>query len=159
MNKPFYIFLDIDGVLNNEIYTINQAILNKTRYFCSSVPFDVRNIQALKYLIDNINEDVNIIISSTWRLDKDDMLIASTRLQEYGIKIKGKTSSNVTMRGEEIDSYCKKHKITDNYLIIDDDNDMLEHQLSHFIHCNSLVGLTALDAVNGLKLLRKEEVK
>lgn len=158
MKDKFFIFLDVDGVLNNQTYTIHQAILNNTRYFCSSVPFDDRSLQALKYLVNNINKDVNIIISSTWRLDDTDMSILSARLKEYGLRVQDKTSNKVLTRGEEIDYYCKEHNISDNYLIIDDDTDMLKHQLNNFIHCNSLIGFTALDAENALKLIRKENV-
>jgi hypothetical protein len=45
-------------------------------------------------------------------------------------------------RGEEIEDYLNKHTEVENYCIIDDDSDMLEEQLSHFLRTNYHEGLT-----------------
>ena len=92
--KIFYIFLDIDGVLNNDNYTLLCYQRCKEPFFCSDVPFDNRNIEALMYLCNDLKQrryNVNIILSSTWRLRKEDMIIANSRLAQYGLNISDKS--------------------------------------------------------------------
>ena len=42
------------------------------------------------------------------------------------------------VRGDEIDKWLKEHPEYDDYLIFDDDSDMLPHQKDRFIHCDGI---------------------
>ncbi|CAA7537959.1 gp276 [Klebsiella phage vB_KoM-Pickle] len=125
------IFLDIDGVLNN------------MRCMKFGEHMDIECARHLRRIVNHANCD--IVISSTWRIGN-----STHNLREifypWGLyRIIGKTCTNFPhstgMRGDEIKAWidtfgCK------NYLILDDDTDMLSSQKEHFIKTDGFVGLT-----------------
>ena len=115
--QPLYIFLDVDGVLNN-----NAAFfLNKETIYVLSH----ENLVNYQYLYLNLKEhfDVHVILSSTWRKDKTGI----NKLLKYSKKYTGLKFEDMTddkwepSRTVEIKYYCDKHSIDyDNVLVIDD---------------------------------------
>lgn len=156
--KIFYIFLDIDGVLNNDNYTLLCYQRCKEPFFCSDVPFDNRNIEALMYLCNDLKQrryNVNIILSSTWRLRKEDMVIANSRLAQYGLNISDKTPYINQNRGLEIKEFLKD-KVNYNFLIIDDESFDIENIFhNNFVKVNSSCGFTMEDVDTCLHLLNE----
>ena len=155
------IFLDIDGVLNcEEAYRAGECQYQewvwedgrKDHYqrFCSW------SKEWLNKLIEET--DAKIVISSTWRMSGIEFMKKVWELEEMKGEIIGITPSLRTKgihipRGMEIDYYLendlKFHHINwsreeqdrvirasgvENYIIIDDDSDMLYKQRHHFIH-------------------------
>lgn len=155
------IFLDIDGVLNCESAYRNGECQyqewiwedgRKDHYqrFC------VRSKELLNKLIDETG--AKIVISSTWRHSGIDFMKKVWEMEEMSGEIIGITPSmrakgyNIP-RGMEIKYYLendlKFHHINwdltiqqeymdksgiENYIIIDDDSDMLYNQRNHFVH-------------------------
>lgn len=150
------IFLDIDGVLNSEklakhlynkgikchgddgVYNfIDENVVNKLAQFCKTY-------------------DIKIVISSSWRhfyFDDTIKFIKEKRnkklhsLIPYIIgqtprlyKEKENGSSEQLCRGDEIQDYINIYHI-ENYVILDDDSDMLDSQLEHFIQTDYKDGL------------------
>ena len=140
------IFLDIDGVLNNEKHILLlYDLLGKNQYFklrqaCGNTPL---NYEACR-LVDELatETDAKIIISSTWRVSSEDIEFAQ---EQFINKFYAKTPILHTIRGEEIELFLKNHKEIDNYVIIDDDSDMLEKQLDHFVVIDRYNGFTLDD--------------
>lgn len=155
------IFLDIDGVLNCESAYRNGECQyqewiwedgRKDHYqrFC------VRSKELLNKLIDET--DAKIVISSTWRHSGIEFMKKVWNMEEMSGEIIGITPSLRTKglhipRGMEIQYYLendlKFHHINwdstvqqeymnksgvENYIIIDDDSDMLYGQRNHFVH-------------------------
>lgn len=155
------IFLDIDGVLNCEsAYKAGECQYQewvwedgrKDHYqrFC------VRSKNLLNKLIDETK--AKIVISSTWRMSGIEFMKKVWELEEMHGEIIGITPSMRTSgihipRGMEIDYYLEHdlnfnhinwdEKIqqeyidqsgVENYIIIDDDSDMLYNQRNHFVH-------------------------
>ena len=94
--KIFYIFLDIDGVLNNESYweECYKRHENGSIMSMNCFPFDPRCLNSLMSLYQELKSkdyDVRIILSSTWRLNPVDEAIVNSRLAEYGMFISGIT--------------------------------------------------------------------
>lgn len=132
MDKPtLYIFLDVDGVLNNtSAFKLNK----KTIYVLSH-----ENLIAYQHLIDNLREkyELKIILSSTWRMHKTGLNKLSKLSKKYdGLKFHDKTPNSHKRREDEIKSYCDIHKIDyNNILIIDDaqiNNELRERQLETY---------------------------
>ena len=155
------IFLDIDGVLNCENAYRNGECQyqewiwedgRKDHYqrFC------VRSKELLNKLIDETG--AKIVISSTWRHSGIEFMKKVWEMEEMSGEIIGITPSmrakgyNIP-RGMEIQYYLendlKFHHINwdliiqqeymdrsgiENYIIIDDDSDMLYNQRNHFVH-------------------------
>lgn len=142
------IFLDIDGVLNSEEFAC----------WCHEFPDFVReggsnwvDPNAVKMITSLCEEhDIKLVISSSWRLFDTTSTIEHfknyrdlTPLCKY---IVGVTPRNMDdriweSRGEEIQQYLNEHPEIENYVIVDDDNDMLESQKDHFVRCSYVFGL------------------
>ena len=160
MNNIKVIFLDIDGVLNSErlakqlynkgikchgddgVYNfIDENVVNKLVQFCK-----IYNIK--------------LVISSSWRHFYFDDTIKffqekrNKKLHSLIPYIIGQTprlykeketgSSEQLCRGDEIQYYIDTYHI-ENYVILDDDSDMLDSQLEHFIQTDYKYGLLDKD--------------
>lgn len=159
--KVFYIFLDIDGVLNNENYFWKCFNRHKIKGIMSMncFPFDpkcLENLMILNQHIQKIGYEVKIILSSTWRLNDIDTAIVNARLAEYGMRIYAKTiSSNSGNRGLEIKEFLNNNK-HDNFLILDDEIRDIENVFDkiHIICTNFNEGLTYEKMEEALKKIK-----
>lgn len=160
------IFLDIDGVLNTKWwYTQMDRNTPKDKY---GYAFDPNAVANLKRIIDETGAD--IVISSSWKSyglsELEDMW------QDRGLpgKLIGITPNSVSdemllnadldhmelfsIRGMEIKEWLSKNgKRVGNYVIIDDMDNMLPEQQSHFVQINSEVGISKDDVKNVIKIL------
>lgn len=151
------IFLDIDGVLNFETHYEN---VDKDIEY----PYNQFNYDAIKRL-NKICDETNakIVLSTSWRFDKDIINL----LRHVGITsdIIGKTkylveNHNETLthvdRGYEIQDYIDNNtECVDNYIIIDDDCDMLSHQLPHHVQTSWYDGLSETKMIEAINKLQK----
>ncbi len=123
------IFLDIDGVLN--IYC-----QDRDKFGCT---FHDHLVDNLESIIEKTG--AKIVISSSWRLDGKDAMMEmwkSRNLPGEVIDITPNLSYGAglntgTPRGKEIQEWLDNHPDVTNYVIIDDDVDMLPEQLSNFV--------------------------
>ena len=153
-----YIFLDCDGVLNNKRYIEKCYRRNGHKpmsMYCT--PFAPYN---LKNLAKNVRKTgANIVLTSTWRLDKEHMAVLRARLAEYGLKIYDQTSNFGMNRGAEISEWLKEHsKGKKSFVIIDDDTfDILPFfDRKYIIQTNTKYGLTFGDRIKAIKVLKGE---
>lgn len=93
---------------------------------------------------------MKICISSVWRnhfgtKDKCEPIWWDRALTDLGFKegtFAGVTGKRESCRGQEIQTWLDGRTDIENYAIIDDDSDILEHQFDHFFHCDGWFGLT-----------------
>jgi len=149
MNK--IIFLDIDGVMNSHtLWDKLEKEYEKTgiRHEELKDEIDHYSCIVLKEIIDST--DSKVVISSTWRLNYYDFL--KDFLSKYKIDVIDKTGRGCQecVRGNEILTWIKENeKITKcsyheykNYVILDDDSDMLYWQRDNFVQISGDLGLT-----------------
>lgn len=154
------IFLDIDGVLNNQNHIEKLVeLLGEEQYFqlnkdLGEMPFDYRSCKWLHKLIKET--DAEIILSSTWRMSKD-LIKGIEKFAE--IKIKDITPILQDIRGKEIQQYLDTHKEITNYVIIDDDTDMLKEQFAHFSKTNFMNGFTEQNYIECKNILQEGDDK
>ena len=144
------VFLDIDGVLNhgNE----KDRIKTKSGVVCGE------SIKILNELC--LRTGAKIVISSTWR--KDD-IPPEDSLRSAGLtaEVVGHTPVLNSCRGLEIEQWLKdnesvtgsKYYDFSNYVILDDDSDMLYNQRHNFLIIDGSVGLTESQAWHAEKIL------
>jgi len=183
------IFLDIDGVLNCENayrageckyqeWTCEDGKKDHYQRFCSW------NKDWLNRLISEIG--AKIIISSTWRHSGIEFMRKVWEMEEMHGEIIGITpnlrSTELSIpRGMEIAHYLKndlgfnhinwdstiqneymEKSGVENYIIIDDDSDMLYGQRNHFVHVlpspRNKDGFTKEHCELGLKILRQSVI-
>jgi len=144
------IFLDIDGVLNHNLY------YEKINYDKSDYPyskFDPEKIELLNTLIKNTG--AKIIISSTWRKNtqKEELeKIMQKRGFKYTIldftpKLSYNGNYGAVPRGCEIQVWIDKNiefnkRDSLKYVIFDDDSDMLLWQKESYFQVDGYCGLT-----------------
>lgn len=130
------LFLDIDGVLNNDS-SLSEGI--------HLIPEKIVMIRELC-----IELDLYIVISSSWRI-----LLTLNEIQKI-FRLLGFSCTNriidITrkskcgeLRGNQIEDWLLDNPQVHKYVIIDDDSDMLEYQKEQFIHINHHVGLCYKD--------------
>jgi hypothetical protein len=164
----YVIFLDIDGVLN----VISQGYDNYGSIFHQHL------VDNLKTIIDKTG--AYIVISSSWRTDGLDKLrllwksrnypgqiISTTPLSYFNEDLESNPNIEIC-RGHEIQYWLKNHPEVTNYVILDDDNDILESQLDHFVqtsenpdHEDSIdigYGLTKQCAKKAINILNNESL-
>lgn len=164
------IFLDFDGVLNshqsatfwhnkrdqdkweNELYAEWQGTLYEylALEFC---PIALSNVEELVR-----KTGAKIIVSSTWRLHNnvDDLknILAPAKIVADAVfdrtpRLPGKP------RGEEIKAWLDQHPEVDQYVIIDDDRDMLPEQQDNFVNTSPLHGFLFGDMLSAERILNK----
>lgn len=170
------VFLDIDGVLNHIDHYMRDnynEILNwPFNQFC---PDSI-------YLLNKITDKTGakIVVSSSWRQGKtvDELKELFKEVKITG-EVIDKTCSMIGVkgysipRGCEIEHWLKAHKFQRinfslekqkeyaekseifNYIILDDDSDMLYNQREHFIKTSRQCGLSDSDVDTAINILSK----
>lgn len=157
------IFLDIDGVLNSEeFFTIRTQNCRYDEY--RKAGYDTKMSRALCNLdglpIANLNflisqTGAKIVVSSTWRSEDPWLqeVFSVVGIPSY-IDITPYTSTR--HRGTEIQQWLDKHPEVENYVILDDDNDMLDKQLNNFVQTDAYKrGLSLVNVEQAIKILNK----
>ena len=164
------IFLDIDGVLNSE-RLMNRRILEGFKSDCDEEVYhniDEIEVERLANFCKEYN--VKIVLSSSWRcwnLEETIEDLSHLRYKHIHPIIKyiiGVTPRlyvekpnggwNHLDRGHEIQKYIDGHKDIEEYIIIDDDADMLDTQMIHFLQIDFRVGLQESDYVEIKRILK-----
>ena len=143
-SKVVFIFLDIDGVLNDQDYIEEcYAKHGKPMSMCY-VPFDPKTLNNLMILcqsLTNNNYDPKIILSSSWRLDDESTSIVKARLAEYGLRLTGKTEYINGDRGKEIQAFLLMNNDCWDFIILDDEEfDLKEIFPTELIQTNFKTG-------------------
>lgn len=159
-----YIFLDVDGVLNNKKHYQKMHKKYGGRFFCEDMPFNPRSLKNLKWIIERTGgkEKTKIVLSSSWRISNNCMIVLKARLIEYGIKLDKKlvTPQINGERGLEIRTWLDDNTSKDDsYIIIDDEiNDILVYFTDdNIIHTDWTKGLTYFKAKEAIDKMYKQK--
>lgn len=94
------IFLDVDGVLNNEPHAIalhklvEEGKMSSDEYHkIWDLPYDDTALP-LKHIVEETG--AKIVLSSSWRILRDHCKLLENKLREYGLEIMDKTPHGVT---------------------------------------------------------------
>jgi len=160
------IFLDFDGVLNSHFYAKSKKM--------GLIDIDEDSVVLLNQIVQA--SDAKVVVSSTWRLNRtiqelEDILLSKGFIGEVIDKTKdlrrGPDADSI-VRGNEILCWMKDNPAAigcpyynyTNYIILDDDSDMLYSQRNNFIHVDPYVGITPRTVFQAKKILGvKIEIK
>ena len=152
--KPFYVFLDIDGVMNDFTYWNeckakhgNGKVMSYQNYPFN--PNSLNNLMLLNKQLTNKGYVMRIVLSSTWRVGITDVAIVNSRLAEYGMTIFDKTPQLNSVafnqindyRSLEIKEWLENNNNPMNYLILDD-NERIANKFEekHYVITNANYG-------------------
>lgn len=144
-----YIFLDIDGVLNND--------RTVTRSPDGFVGISDNLCKRLEKIIKTTN--AKIVLTSSWKdcSSPQDLVYMRKRLKRHLALPVGQTSEKKPgLRGTGIREYLENHPC-DGYVILDDFdfNYQAENLLDHLVLTNPSNGLTNKDVENAINILNK----
>lgn len=154
------IFLDIDGVLNSNDFVCSQRFEAKADKGFPDSHLDENAIARINKLCEETG--AKIVLSSTWR-SIDNVLEV---LKRNGLKadIVDKTPNldrklesglwTSKIRGDEIQAWLDENEC-EQYLIIDDDRDMLEKQKERFICTDAEHGFTKKQLHTAIEMLQE----
>ena len=144
------IFLDIDGVLNND-ETFQQA----PEKYAAGIALELAFINPelcskVRRLVKET--DAKIVLSSTWRIKQHVCQILAT----FGLVVFNKTPCRFSYqpRGQEIGMWLRKNQV-DTFVILDDENDMGNY-MSHLVQTNEATGITDKDVEKAIEILNRE---
>jgi hypothetical protein len=161
------IFLDIDGVLNHEAF-YKERYEKRNDGNVIEHPYneiDSKCVANLNMLITDTN--AKVVISSTWR--HSGLSYCEDVLSYHGFMgdiIDVTPSSPTRFRGLEILDWIKNneeligepHYNFTEYVILDDDSDMLYWQRNNFLLIDRFVGLTMGDVFRAKKILNNGKI-
>lgn len=135
----------------------------------------------IQYSINWLNELIEetgakVVISSTWRgdgaaymqqvLDFEGVVCDVIGETGYSLKVleRGKYDPidpqwldyDCILRGEQIEDWLLQHPEVKQYVILDDDSDMLLKQKDHFVHVSNEYGFSRLDRFKAQEILEME---
>jgi hypothetical protein len=162
------IFLDIDGVLNHERFYKERF---EKRYEEGAIahPYSEIDPECITNLNKLIEETgAKVVISSTWRHSGLEYCLDVLKFHGFEGDIIGVTPDlrhDDCLRGNEILKWIKnnKHLVGDyynftEYVILDDDSDMLYWQRNNFLLIDRFVGLTRGDIFRAKKILNNNKI-
>ncbi len=136
------IFLDFDGVMDNEYYDHILSKAGKPIADEYGLLFDPECVKNLKHIIDNTGAD--IVISSTWK----DLMSYKDILDMWKYRglpgfVTDVTPTVSNHRGNEIDAWLEECRHNCQYAIIDDldASNFNPHQIEHLFVVNPYCGL------------------
>lgn len=155
-NRMKILFLDLDGVLDGGWSKYN---------------LDPNKITKLEEIIKATN--AKIVVSSSWSVGCKDGKDFVEKIFGAWSRLTGKANKNSIFiesiidvtdhmgreRGDEIQRWLDAHEDeVENYLILDDDMDMLDEQLLNFVQTDGFYGISdrtvdlAIKVLNGVKI-------
>lgn len=131
------LFLDIDGVLNNE--STKERIGERGGAFAGMHGLDARLVKRLKDWLAQ-HPDVKVVISSTWRLDGRLLVM----IEEAGIPFIDITR-NMENRSREVSDWLGRHFGVECYAILDDIRQFKAPHDRYFVQTSYVHGLREKD--------------
>jgi hypothetical protein len=150
VNKLKIIFLNIDGVL---------CTLRSHYAFGTGMLMKEWNVTAC-HIINRLcgANGYQIVCSSSWRFDPNTLNF----FKDYGLfkylHKDWRTGPDRTSRGREIQEWIDNHNV-DEYIIIDDNNDMLPEQQERLIKSSTADGFSSENLILADKLMGSNFIK
>ncbi len=144
------VFLDVDGVLNNETWAI-EMYDQGTRVYRDNILFEP-SLEQLRRIIKTTG--ALIVVSSSWRQNPTAYDHLKEWLKKYDMEVYDKTPYVGGDRGDDITAWFHRNPGEWNYAILDDENDMGEHK-EHLVQTSFDTGLTEKEADCCIEMLNK----
>lgn len=133
MTTKRIVFLDVDGVCNS---------LGSSIVFKNYNVFDPISLGLLETAAAGL--DLHFVLSSAWRTGKGlaacKNIFLSRGANVIAKRMLDKTGDEPGLRGNQIEAWLSRHPDIMEYVIVDDDSDMLPHQMPRFVHTNHALG-------------------
>ena len=155
--KILYLFLDVDGVLNDKGYwnKFKKKYPQMSDVLIPYIPFNPKSLKNLVELNKRLKRKkikMEIVLTSSWRKYVENMAILHAKMFEIGLTISYKTPIR-NSKDEEITIWLKRYNNPQNYLVIDDLS--LSFEDNHFVRTDMQSGFTRKKLKECLKKIKK----
>lgn len=156
--KSNIIFLDFDGVITTleSKWKIDISKIELINKLCNNCNAKIVVTSSWKHGSNTVNEFINYI-KNYFLKHKDYYLDNDYMINEFINNIIDITHTVGSVRGEEIQQYINDNGII-NYVILDDDSDMLDEQLFHFVQTDAYEGITDREYKLCYDILESKEI-
>ncbi len=146
-------FLDMDGVINTSRVAVSKPGDQAFSLYGHIDPICVNYINRWADIIDtSYGESTRIVLTSTWRARHSnystvDMMLSGMGVSppahhDFATRRTAMSINGVTdMRGFQINDWLREHPEETNWIIIDDDGDMMDEQKDRFIQTHYRDGI------------------
>ena len=149
------IFLDIDGVMNSETYF--RSIKTNDNNFSR---FNPKAILIVTKLLEEFN--AQIVISSLWRFALKKELAKELNASGLNKYLHSDSFTPILQpghRGNEIKLWLDKHPEISDFLILDDDDDILSEHIPRLVKTTLAEGLHEEHYYKAREILDREKTK
>ena len=160
------IFLDMDGVMNHELFYRGYSKYPRKTIKRPLDQIDQGSVEILNELVKETG--AKIVISSTWRIHYSPEEMQGY-IEHFGFigEVIGSTpkcSDKYSVRGNEISAWIKENEALtglpyykfDEYVILDDDSDMLYQQRDNYVQVDRYCGISPSTVFKAKKILNKQ---
>ena len=136
-SSAMILFLDIDGVLNSNLYFKNSFNQGK-----NNSKFDAYSVLLVRKLVEEFS--LKIVITSHWRNGIVNRLMNELKRNELINYLHEDCFTPIlrpAQRGMEIKMWLHDHPAVTEYVIIDDKENFLEEQKHRFVKTNMFAGM------------------
>lgn len=153
------VFLDYDGVVNTPMWDAD----GKHCRFNFPEDNSVNNFQCVQWVSEFCQKyGYSVVVSSTWRMDKNYIDCLRNGGLREGVEVVGKTPvhrHDHATRGGEIDAYLKEHPEINRFLIFDDEDDFdyFPELREHLVLCDTDLGFGLTEFYKAERLHEKLE--
>jgi len=143
------IFLDVDGVMNSEVYhrTLNTKKKGWRR-------FDPEAVKMIMKLVEEFN--AKIVISSLWRFVAKKELVIELKASGLVNFLHPDWKTPIIEpghRGKEIKMWLDEHPDIKDFVILDDDSDVLDEHKNRFVKTDYYDGMQAEHYYKAMEIL------
>lgn len=149
--------MDFDGVITTlkSNWTIDNEKVELVKQICDATGAKiVISSSWRRYTVEQTIEDITIGEEERGRnpFPYPEYIVDVTS-RMYGFKHGNREKHYSLCRGVEIDRWLWEHQDVTNYVILDDDSDMLLSQKKYFIKTHALRGISKRDVEKAIKIL------
>ena len=147
MTKKNILFTDFDGVITT---------------YKSGWHIEPEKVKHIEEILEKTN--AKIVVTSSWKIGCKDVEMFINKYFQNTDSLFAKSIIDITdsmgqSRGDEIQDWLNAHKDeVEEYVILDDDCDMLTEQLFHFIQTDTYEGITEREVKMAIQLFTRERI-
>lgn len=151
------LFLDLDGVVSvlNSGWSLNSTKMEMVKRICDETGARIVITSSWRRytLADTLEELTTKQVEKGFTPFLMPEYVIDITARMYGFKHGNREEHYHMCRGVEIDRWLWEHPEVTNYVILDDNGDMLLHQKNNFIKTHALRGISNRDVEKAIKIL------
>lgn len=152
------IFLDFDGVITTlkSNWHLDKGKMEQVKQICDATGAKI--VISSSWRRYTLEQTIEAITKKEWAYGHNPFpypeYVVDITPRMYAFKHGNRETHYCICRGIEIEQWLSEHQDVTDYVILDDDSDMLLPQKKHFIKTHALRGISKRDVARAINILR-----